>query len=271
MEPMESPDRSGLYAKMLLVATEHYEGGVVEPSLGALLAKIAQVVPSQAFAPTDPLEKNIVMLVGGLSDSTGGSASQDENISMQVIGEMLEIHYNKPLSEPIRLLISSGGGDVDLGLAIMSTIRIIRSEGRQVHAHVQGYALSCAAFILEQCDYRTIEEFGGVMLHEIQYGVPEEKGTSARANDTKFDHNMEAQIWALLSKRTGQPIKYYQDKVKNGEWYLNAQQAYDEQLVDEIIPTPAFNPPRITAAKAPRAPRARKPSPLPEPSPESQA
>lgn len=69
------------------------------------------------------------------------------------------------LPEPITILITSYGGAVDAGTAIIRSIRSAQEQGVQVLGEVRGYAMSMAAIILQACDLRYAAPEDIVMVH----------------------------------------------------------------------------------------------------------
>ncbi len=65
----------------------------------------------------------------------------------------------------ITLLITSYGGAVDAGGAIVRAIRYAQSRGCSVVGEVRGYAMSMAAIILQACDIRFATPEDIVMVH----------------------------------------------------------------------------------------------------------
>lgn len=154
--------------------------------------------------------------------------------------ELLGTHHNIKLSIPITLYLSSFGGEVFAGLSLASTIAEIRRSGRKVNAHIMGCAMSMGSLVAQACDVRTIEPTGYFMLHEIAWGSEYQK-TSSHIDDVESWKKIEHMLFSLYSMRTGRPASYYHDKMHKKDWYLSAQEAVKEGLVDRIRPVPAFH------------------------------
>ena len=65
----------------------------------------------------------------------------------------------------ITLLITSYGGAVDAGAAIIRAIRYAQDKGCRVVGEVRGYAMSMAAIVLQACDVRYAAPEDIVMVH----------------------------------------------------------------------------------------------------------
>ena len=120
---------------------------------------------------------------------------------------------------PITLNLSSVGGSVFAGLALIGTIYDLQREGREVNVHVQGMAFSMASVIAQVANRRTIEQSAYFMLHEVSYAMrgstadhEEEREFSTKLQDTLFWH---------YSARTGKPISYYRENLREEELVLD--------------------------------------------------
>ena len=67
--------------------------------------------------------------------------------------------------EEITLLITSYGGAVDAGGAIIRAIRYAQNKGCNVIGEVRGYAMSMAAIVLQTCDIRFAAPEDVIMVH----------------------------------------------------------------------------------------------------------
>ena len=68
-------------------------------------------------------------------------------------------------SGEITLLITSYGGAVDAGGAIIRAIRYAQGKGCNVIGEVRGYAMSMAAIVLQTCDLRFAAPEDVIMVH----------------------------------------------------------------------------------------------------------
>lgn len=248
-------ERAELLDKLTLLAAEHYSGGPVLESTRAFLARIINVLPVTTFSAPEESVYGRVYIMGALFEEAD-SEVDNETVGQKAIRELLDADVYTPPDDPITLYISSYGGDVMSCLAIMGTIRRLRAKGRKINAHVMGYAMSAAFDIVQHCDHRSADRFAGFMLHEEQGQT--EGSTEARMSDAVFGRKMEAQQLAILSERTGKPVKFYTDKIKGKAWYLTAKEALDEGFIDEIVDIPPLPKAKSVAPAKPRATRKAK-------------
>jgi len=135
--------------------------------------------------------------------------------------------------DPITIYISSNGGSVPDGIAIMRAIQKVQSEGVSVIGIVRGHALSMGFLILQQCTERRMGEFDILMAHGI---------TSIMMGDMK---DIEAQtkilnFWrtsfaSFLDGRTNEDITYWESILKdNTPVYYTPDEALEAGLVDIV-------------------------------------
>ena len=186
-------------------------------------------IPTEAYDAKPAWEHGILFFNNEINDETVRYAQE----------ELIGTHYNIKPGVPITLYLSSFGGDIFAGLALVSTISEIRRSGRQVNAHIMGAAFSMASLLCQACDIRTIEPTAYFMIHEVAWGSEYQK-TSMHRDEVETTERMENTIFSLYSARSGKPVSYYKQKMTRRDWYLTAREAVTEGLVDRIKPTPNF-------------------------------
>lgn len=74
--------------------------------------------------------------------------------------------------KPIKVVISSYGGNVYDYYSVASMIEYYKEKGLIIETHCQGYAMSAGAklLILGSKGHRTITKYGCVLLHQVQTG-----------------------------------------------------------------------------------------------------
>jgi len=238
--------RQSLVDDFFSEAKIHY-GGEIEPSLSKLLGQLIDLVPDEAY--TLRKSGNVVLLLGEI----------DKELAEEVIEELWDAHERLKPGEPIEVILSSDGGDVTSGSAIMAVLGQLRKE-RFVNVHVAGSAHS-TAFDLVQCfDHRSAEPTASFMSHHEHFDLPED--ASAISHKTEGDASIKRStaVFTETAKRTGRPVSYYLEKIEHGEWYLSADEALEEGLIDEIA---IHRPFQLTPARAgreqPAEPKAKKP------------
>lgn len=193
-----------------------------------LLLDLISEIPAAAFDPRQPVDEGVVFFHGNVEEA--------EVVDFQ--HDLLRAHLNLDESIPITLNLSSVGGSVFAGLALISTIYEIQRKNRKVNVHVQGVAMSMGSVIAQVADYRTIEPSAYFMLHEVQYAM--HGSTADHDEEMAFSRKLQDTLYRYYSARTGKPISYYQQKLKKINWYMDAEQALEEKLVDAIIPAPIY-------------------------------
>jgi ATP-dependent Clp protease protease subunit len=137
---------------------------------------------------------------------------------------------------PITLYINSAGGNVTDGLAIHDTIRQLVHNGIEVTIIVQGMAYSMGSVVLQAAsDGRRLSfPHSWIMIHEPAKWAGWQS-TSAAAQHLDRLKQMQTQIYELLAKRSGRPLKQIIRDTKRTDFYLDAQKALDYGLIDGIV------------------------------------
>ena len=157
------------------------------------------------------------------------------SVSAQKFVEDILILSDK--KEPITIAISSEGGDMYAGLAIIEIICSIQKMGVRVIGRVYGHAQSMAFLILQCCDERIMGKLDILMCHGITADAfGDIKDFESR---TKLLKKYQSDFAELISKRC--TIDEYKDQ---GVWYgilaSNTPQYYDSEeclkigLIDKV-------------------------------------
>lgn len=208
-------------------AYQHYAGNV-DPSLVSLLPKLTALVPENAFAPV--VSDDLVTLLGEIN----------EDSAQEFIDSLTEIDLNLAPEKTIQVVISSPGGEVHSGLLMAAMVNHLRRKGRVLNCHVGGWALSMAFDLLQHFDHRSMDSTAFLMVHEEQYSTA--GSTSSHKSEVQFSEKQERAMLLIVSQRTGKPVDYYMKRTKNANWYIGAEEALAEGLIDEVIGVPGFKP-----------------------------
>lgn len=161
-----------------------------------------------------------------------------ENVAMQIlkfneIDDEQEnyVGYNR-LNNPIQLIVSSPGGYISYGLAIISQIT-------QSNTPVVGIAAndisSMSTLVIASCHARFISKYSRVMVHSLS------SGTMGKYQDI-IDESAECGILQktldsiLTSKTLITQKKLDELHLRKQDWYLDSSQAVALSIVDDIIP-----------------------------------
>ncbi len=133
--------------------------------------------------------------------------------------------------EPIHMYISSPGGSVMAGLAILDTMQLISAP---VHTYAMGMVASMAA-VLFSCGeqgHRYILPNAEVMIHQPLGGA------SGQASDIEIQANhilkLKKRLYKILAKATGKHVKTI-EKESDRDNYFEADAAVAFGLADTIL------------------------------------
>jgi len=155
----------------------------------------------------------------------------DDQIANLITAQLLFLDAEDP-EKDISLYINSPGGSITAGMAIYDTIQFVRPH---VATYCIGQAASMAALLLcaGAAGKRSALPNSRVLLHE-----PGMSGLSGQATDIDIHAReilrMRAAINQLLAKHTQQTLERI-DRDVNRDFIMNAQEAKEYGIVDEII------------------------------------
>ena len=132
----------------------------------------------------------------------------------------------------ITVRINSRGGEVGNALTIYQ--RLLEHDG-EVHCIVDGYAYSCASWILLAGDKRTINMGGMVMVHNPQMFAPISREEDFDVVRNQWTAHRDA-IRSIITNRTGlkdEDVKDMMDK----ETFMTANQAIEKGFCSGIQET----------------------------------
>ena len=186
-----------------------------------------------------------------ISFTPSGSSVADLNNALRrrtiyIIGEITEFTINNNIylldrimhmddrlgtKEPIHIRVRSGGGSGLDGFALVSKILDMRSQGYEIIADVEGYAMSMAIYITAVCTYRTCGKYDKFMIHNISSGV---EGTMTVLKN-RMDELLSMQKMAdgVIVEYTDIAQKTLESK-KHIDWFITSAEALELGLIDEI-------------------------------------
>ena len=154
----------------------------------------------------------------------------DDHMMGVIVSQLLYLDAEDP-GEPIHMYISSPGGSVMAGLAILDTMELISSP---VYTYAMGMVASMAAvlFTCGEKGHRYILPNAEVMIHQPLGGA------QGQASDIEIQAkhilNLKARLYKILAKATGKNVKTI-EKESDRDNYFEAEQAIAFGLADTIL------------------------------------
>lgn len=138
--------------------------------------------------------------------------------------------------EPITLYLNTPGGNVTDGLAMYDAITQLVAQGIEVSIVVQGMAYSMGSVVLQAASpgRRLAFPHSWIMIHEPAKWAGWQSTSSAAQHLDRLKA-MQAQIYRILSTRSGVPLKQIIRDTKRTDFYLDASKALEYGLIDGII------------------------------------
>ena len=136
----------------------------------------------------------------------------------------------------IRLFINSAGGNVTDGLALHDAIRELVVDGYEITIVVQGMAYSMGSVVLQAASSgrRLAFPHSWIMIHEPAKWAGWQSTTAAAQHLDRLKQ-MQAQIYRILSDRSGKALRQIIRDTKRTDFYLDAANAKEYGLIDEIV------------------------------------
>ncbi|MCX6702534.1 MAG: ATP-dependent Clp endopeptidase proteolytic subunit ClpP [Candidatus Wolfebacteria bacterium] len=166
------------------------------------------------------LKDRIIFLGGAISDPAANA----------VIAQLLFLQYEDPKKD-ITMYINSPGGSVTAGMAVYDAMQYVKPD---VSTICVGIAASMAAVLLGAGakGKRLILPNSEVLLHQVMGGS---EGQAVEIEiAAKHILKIKDKLNQLLAKHTGQSMGKVERDTDRDFW-LNAQEAKDYGIVDEII------------------------------------
>ena len=154
-----------------------------------------------------------------------------DDYMMGVIVSQLLYLEAEDSEEPIHMYISSPGGSVMAGLAILDTMQLISAP---VHTYAMGMVASMAAvlFTCGEPGHRYIMPNAEVMIHQPL------GGTSGQASDIEIQAkhilNLKKRLYKIIAKATGKHVKTI-EKESDRDNYFEAAEAIKFGLADTVL------------------------------------
>jgi ATP-dependent Clp protease protease subunit len=163
-------------------------------------------------------ERRIVLVPGRLDDDAAARAAV-ALLTLDASGR-----------EPIELHLDSPGGALGAAFVLVATADILRSELRVL---CRGQVGGAAIAVVAAADHRIAAPH--TRFHLAQ---PMERFTGTPEEIVAQSRQQQELLWKLygsLARRTGQPAEEIAEHMRRGR-YLNAREALDYGLIDEITP-----------------------------------
>ena len=157
----------------------------------------------------------------------------DDQVANVIVAQLLFLSYEDPEKE-IQMYINSPGGVIYAGLAIYDTMQMISNP---ISTVAVGVTASFGTVLLTAGTKGRRYALPNATIHMHQpLG-----GAQGQATDIAIQAKQIMRLKALLNdvmaKHTGQPLEVIERDLDR-DYYLDAQQAVDYGLVDQIIETP---------------------------------
>ncbi|MBV6452199.1 MAG: ATP-dependent Clp protease proteolytic subunit [Anaerolineales bacterium] len=157
----------------------------------------------------------------------------DDQVANVIVAQLLFLSHEDPEKE-IRMYINSPGGVIYAGLAIYDTMQIIPNP---ISTVAVGVTASFGTVLLAAGTKGRRYALPNATIHMHQpLG-----GAQGQATDIEIQAKqilrLKSLLLGIIAKHTGQPLEVI-ERDSDRDYYLEAQQAVDYGLVDQVVETP---------------------------------
>ena len=166
----------------------------------------------------DALNESRIIFIDGVIDA---------KMANYVVMKMM--YYDSLNQEDITLYINSPGGSVADGLAIVDTMKLVRSKVNTVGF---GTVASMASVILSCGDHRSCMEHTRCMIHQVYGGI---QGT---VSDVEIAYNNMLEVKNELMSLLASKVKKTREQVEKDcerDLWLSSGEAKEYGLIDEVL------------------------------------
>jgi ATP-dependent Clp endopeptidase proteolytic subunit ClpP len=170
----------------------------------------------------------------------------DENTSYIFYTDALSFlarRGGKPQEEPVVVILNSPGGDLERGLTIYDTIRLLVDYGQEVHVWGLGLVASMGSVIMQAASKRFSAPRTQFLVHQVSrtigfYESEEASESEERSTELQRLNNV---ILGIIAERSGMEFAELKKLCKKTDYWMNAEDAKKfgpAGLIDEIVTVP---------------------------------
>jgi len=157
----------------------------------------------------------------------------DDQVANVIVAQLLYLNHDDPERE-IQMYINSPGGVIYAGLAIYDTMQMISNP---ISTVAVGVTASFGTVLLTAGTKGRRYALPNATIHMHQpLGGAQGQATDIELQAKKI-LRLKALLLGIMSKHTGQPLEVIEHD-SDRDYYLEAQQAVDYGLVDQVLEAP---------------------------------
>lgn len=149
-----------------------------------------------------------------------------------------ELQKDKADRRPIKLVISSYGGNVYDAYAIISKMEEIQEKGIEIHTHCNGYAASAGSLILiaGTKGHRTSSRYAWILFHQPQLYSDGHETMQERLSSVRELEVLWRTLTTIIKKHSEIPESEIEDYTeKNIDFSYTPEECIDRKIIDKIL------------------------------------
>ena len=158
----------------------------------------------------------------------------DECVAPSLLIDMMYLAGRS--KEPIRIIMSSPGGDVYRGLLVYNAIRDVQRDGTPVVVEVFGLCASMATVILQAASKRIAHRGSRFLIHEVsEFKIFSEETATEKLDEAEELARINKTLVEILAERSTKNTEEIANLIKRRNYWLSANEAMSLGLVDEVV------------------------------------
>ena len=141
-------------------------------------------------------------------------------------------HRLTPAGTPFEIIFFSPGGDIISGMALFDHLRWLSSVGHPITTGMTGMAASMGGILMQAGDKRWASSESWYLIHRASFGAGGK--TFEVEDEVEWVKRIEKRIIKIFTTRTHLTEAKIKRNWDRKDWWIDADQALDFGLVDEI-------------------------------------
>jgi ATP-dependent Clp endopeptidase proteolytic subunit ClpP len=160
---------------------------------------------------------------------TGGV---DKSSVEKAMSKLTEWHRLAPAGQGFEIVFFSPGGDIISGFALFDHLRWLSREGREITTGMTGMAASMGGILMQAGDKRWTSGEAWYLIHRASFGAGGK--TFEIEDEVEWVKRIEKRIIKIFTTRTALTAEKIKRNWDRKDWWIDADQALEYGLVDEI-------------------------------------
>jgi ATP-dependent Clp endopeptidase proteolytic subunit ClpP len=156
----------------------------------------------------------------------------EESVSAAI--EVLGMWSRRDPGQDISLILNSCGGSCIDGIALYDFLMHLRAQDHHIEIVALGEASSMGGIILQAADWRVMGSTSELLIHEISADQLGSRTLSWIEDRAAYLRKLNRRMDVILADRAHMSLEEIEEKQKNHDWFLDADEALALGFIDEV-------------------------------------